>query len=257
MATGLFEGKVAIVTGAAEGMGEATASLFASHGAQVLVADYNTELGEATAERIRQTGATASFFHADASKPSDSEAMVAAAVDRYGRLDCAVNNAGASPDNDPIAELREEEWDRVQGVNLKGVAFCLKYEIKQMLAQGDGGAIVNISSVSGFRPQPNNVAYNSSKHGVLGLTKTASLEVAPLGIRVNTVCPGGINTPMMERAFAATGWTEADFAPVISLIGNRLGRPDEVAQASLWLCSDLASYVTGIALPVDAGFTSR
>lgn len=254
---GIVEGKVAIITGAAEGMGEATARAFAEAGAKVLAADVNVDVGQAMVQRIVDAGGTASFVRADVSKAADVEAMVQAAVERYGRLDCAVNNAGVSPDNEPLADLIEAEWDRVIGINLKGTALCLKYELKQMLAQGDGGAIVNIASVSGFRPQPNNGAYNASKHGVIGLTKTASLEAAPLGIRVNAVAPGGINTPMMLRAFEATGWTEADFAPVISLIENRLGRPDEVAQASLWLCSDLASYVTGVTLPVDAGFTSR
>jgi glucose 1-dehydrogenase len=254
---GVVEGKVAIVTGAAEGMGEATARLFAQAGAKVLAADVNVEVGEATVQRIVSAGGTASFIRADVSKAQDVEAMVKAAVERYGRLDCAVNNAGVSPDNEPLANLIEAEWDRVIGVNLKGTALCLKHELQQMLSQGHGGAIVNIASVSGFRPQPNNGAYNASKHGVIGLTKTASLEAAPLGIRVNAVAPGGIDTPMIRRAFEATGWTEADFAPAISLIENRLGRPEEVAQASLWLCSDLASYVTGVTLPVDAGYTSR
>jgi NAD(P)-dependent dehydrogenase (short-subunit alcohol dehydrogenase family) len=254
---GLLEGKVAIVTGAAEGMGAATARLFAEAGAKVLLSDVQEEIGQATVKAIVDGGGTASFTLANVSKAADVEAMVKTAVERYGRLDCAVNNAGVSPDNEPLSNLIEEEWDRVINVNLKGVALCLKYELQQILAQGDGGAIVNIASVSGFRPQPNNGAYNASKHGVSGLTKTASLENAPLGIRVNAVAPGGIRTPMIERAFEATGWTEADFAPVISLIGNRLGRPDEVAQASLWLCSDHASYVTGATLPVDAGFTSR
>lgn len=256
MSEGLLAGKVAIVTGAAEGMGAATAHLFAAQGAKVLVSDVQGDIGEVTVQSIRDAGGEASFVRCDVSRAAEVEAMVAAAVERYGRLDVAVNNAGVSPDNEPLTNLIEAEWDRVVGVNLKGVALCLKYELAQMVAQGDGGAIVNISSVSGFRPQPNNAAYNAAKHGVLGLTKTASLECAPLGIRVNTVAPGGIDTPMMQRAFEATGWTESDFAPVISLL-NRLGRPDEVAQASLWLCSDLSSYVTGIALPVDAGFTAR
>jgi glucose 1-dehydrogenase len=256
MSAGVLDGKVAIVTGAAEGMGAATAQLFAAAGAKVLVSDVNAERGEATVEQIRGDGGTAAFCRADVSKARDVDAMVRAAVEHYGRLDCAVNNAGVSPDNDPIASLNEDEWDRVVSVNLKGVVLSLKYEIAQMLEQGDGGAIVNIGSVSSFRPQPNNAAYNASKHGVIGLTKTASLENAPLGIRVNAVCPGGISTPMMDRALVAVGITADEFAPVISLQG-RLGRPDEVAQASLWLCSDLASYVTGAALPVDSGYTSR
>jgi glucose 1-dehydrogenase len=257
MTTGLMDGKVAIVTGAAEGMGEATARVFAAAGAQVLASDVQADVVETTVERIRSEGGTASSCVCDVSRAADVEAMVRTAVERYGRIDCAVNNAGVSPDNDPIAELDEAEWDRVINVNLKGTALCLKYEIAQMLRQGTGGAIVNIASVSGFRPQPNNAAYNASKHGVLGLTKTASLENAPLGIRVNSVAPGGIDTPMIQRALVAVGLTEAEFAPVISLIGNRLGRPEEVAQASLWLCSDLASYVTGTNLAVDAGYTSR
>jgi glucose 1-dehydrogenase len=256
MATDLMVGKVAIVTGAAEGMGEATARLFAAAGAQVLAGDVKADVLEVTVERIRSEGGTASSFVADVSKAADVEAMVRTAVERYGRIDCAVNNAGVSPDNDPIADLSESEWDRVINVNLKGVALCLKYELSQMLKQGTGGAIVNVASVSGFRPQPNNAAYNASKHGVLGLTKTASLENAPLGIRVNSVAPGAIDTPMIHRALDATGLTEADFAPLISLF-NRFGKPEEVAQASLWLCSDLASYVTGANLAVDAGYTSR
>jgi glucose 1-dehydrogenase len=182
--------------------------------------------------------------------------MVRAAVERFGRLDCAVNNAAVAPDTHPIAELDEAEWDRVLAVDLKGVALCLKYEISQMLSQGGGGAIVNVGSVSSFRPQPENAAYVAAKHGVIGLTKTASLENAPHGIRVNTVCPGAIDTPMIRGALETVGLTEADFAPVISLFG-RFGKPEEVAQASLWLCSDAASYVTGAALAVDAGFTSR
>ena len=193
MTARVLDGKVAIVTGAAMGMGEATARVFAAAGAHVLVSDINEGLGEATAERIQQDG---------------------------------------------------------------GVALCLKYEIAQMLEQGDGGAIVNIGSVSSFRPQPNNAAYTAAKHAVIGLTKVASLENAPRGIRVNTVCPGAIDTPMIRGALETVGMTEAEFAPQISLLG-RFGQPHEVAQASLWLCSDQSSYVTGAALAVDAGYTSR
>jgi NAD(P)-dependent dehydrogenase (short-subunit alcohol dehydrogenase family) len=256
MATGTLGGKVAIVTGAAMGMGEATARAFAAAGADVLVSDINAELGEATAERIRQGGGSASFCRTDVSSAAEAEAMVRAAVERYGRLDCAVNNAAVTPDTHPLAELDEQEFDRVLSVDLKGVALCLKYEIAQMLEQGDGGAIVNIGSVSSFRPQPNNAAYVAAKHGVIGLTKVASLENAPHGVRVNTVCPGAIDTPMVRGALETAGMTEEEFAPVISLFG-RFGRPDEVAQASLWLCSEQSSYVTGAVLAVDAGYTSR
>jgi glucose 1-dehydrogenase len=256
MAAGPLEGKVAIVTGAAMGMGEATARVFAAAGAQVLVSDISPELGQATVERIEQDGGWASFCLTDVSKAADAEAMVQTAVERYGRLDCAVNNAAVTPDTHPIAELDEAEWDRILAVDLKGVALCLKYEIGQMLSQGGGGAIVNVGSVSSFRPQPANAAYTAAKHGVIGLTKVASLENAPLGIRVNTVAPGAIDTPMIRGALETVGLTEAEFAPVLSLFG-RFGRPEEVAQASLWLCSDQASYVTGAVLNVDAGYTSR
>jgi glucose 1-dehydrogenase len=256
MAGGPLEGKVAIVTGAAMGMGEATARVFAAAGAHVLVSDVNAELGQATVAQIEHDGGSASFCQTDVSKAADADAMVRTAVERYGRLDCAVNNAAVTPDTHPIVELDEREWDRILAVDLKGVVLCLKYEIAQMLAQGDGGAIVNIGSVSSFRPQPENAAYVAAKHGVIGLTKVASLENAPLGIRVNTVCPGAIDTPMIRGALETVGLTEAEFAPVLSLFG-RFGRPEEVAQASLWLCSDHSSYVTGAVLSVDAGYTSR
>jgi NAD(P)-dependent dehydrogenase (short-subunit alcohol dehydrogenase family) len=256
MAGGPLEGKVAIVTGGAMGMGEATARLFAGAGAHVIVGDLDDELGEAVVQRIEADGGTASFCRTDVSKAADAEAMVRTAVERYGRLDCAVNNAAVTPDTHPIAELDESEWDRILAVDLKGVALCLKYEIAQMLSQGDGGAIVNIGSVSAHRPQPANAAYVAAKHGVLGLTKVASLENAPQGIRVNTVCPGAIDTPMIRGALETVGLTEEEFAPVLSLFG-RFGKPEEVAQASLWLCSDAASYVTGAILNVDAGYTSR
>src|SRR5689334_14641677 len=256
MAAGPLEGKVAIVTGAAMGMGEATARVFAAAGAHVLVSDINEQLGLATVERIERDGGTASFCRTNVSVGADDEKMVRTAVERYGRLDCAVNNAAVTPDTHPIAELDEEEFDRILAVDLKGVALCLKYEVAQMLRQGDGGAIVNIGSVSSFRPQPNNAAYTAAKHGVIGLTKVASLENAPLGIRVNTVAPGAIDTPMIRGALETVGMTEAEFAPLISLLG-RFGQPEEVAQASLWLCSDQSSYVTGAVLSVDAGYTSR
>jgi NAD(P)-dependent dehydrogenase (short-subunit alcohol dehydrogenase family) len=256
MAAGSLEGKVAIVTGAAMGMGEATARLFAAAGARVLVSDINEELGLGTVERIERDGGTASFCRTDVSRAADAENMVRTAVECYGRLDCAVNNAAVTVDTHPIAELDEHEWDRIIAVDLKGVALCLKYEVAQMLQQGEGGSIVNIGSVSSFRPQPHNAAYVAAKHGVVGLTKVASLENAPQGIRVNTVAPGAIDTPMIRGALETVGMTEAEFAPQISLLG-RFGQPEEVAQASLWLCSDQSSYVTGAVLSVDAGYTSR
>ena len=248
--------KVAIVTGAGVGMGAATARLFAQQGAKVIVADIDETTGQATVDAIVEEGGTASFVHVDVSQAEDVAAMVQAAVDRYGRLDCAVNNAAVTPDTHPIAEMDEDEFDRVIAVDLKGVALSMWAELRQLLAQGDGGAIVNIGSVSSFRPQPNNAAYTAAKHGVIGLTKVASLENAEHGIRVNAVCPGAIDTPMLRGALETIGATEEEFAPALSLFG-RFGQPEEVAEANAWLCSDAASYITGAALMVDAGYTSR
>ncbi|MBE0598225.1 MAG: SDR family oxidoreductase, partial [Desulfuromonadales bacterium] len=172
------------------------------------------------------------------------------------RLDVAVNNAATSPDSRPIAEMEESEFDRAVGVNLKGVALCPKYEISQMLRQGGGGSIVNIGSTNSFRPQPHTALYTAAKHGVIGLSKAAALENGIHGIRVNTVAPGAIDTPMLRSSMETHALTEEAFAPVLSLF-NRFGKPEEVAQASLWLASDLASYVTGAVLSVDAGYVSR
>lgn len=256
MAAQAIVDKVAIVTGGGMGMGAATAELFAQHGATVLVADRDEEQGRATVERIVGSGGTASFFGVDVSRSADVRAMVDTAVGRYGRLDCAVNNAGIAPDNRPVAELDEDEFDKIIAVNLKSVVLCLKYEIAQLMSQQSTGSIVNIGSVNSVRPQPHSSAYTAAKHGVLGLTKTASLEYAPRGIRVNAVCPGAIDTPMIRAALETQGQTEEEFAPVLSLFG-RFGRPEEVAQASLWLCSDQSSYVTGHALAADGGYLSR
>lgn len=249
-------GKVAIVTGGGMGMGAATADLFARNGAVVVVADRDEDHGRATAQRIRESGGSASFIRADVSVATDVRTIVDIAVERYGRLDCAVNNAAVAPDNHPVAELDEDEFDKIIKMNLRSVALCLKYQIKQMLTQQSSGSIVNIGSVNSFRPQPNSSAYTAAKHGVIGLTKTASLDYAPQGIRVNAVCPGAIDTPMIQNALKTIEQTEEDFAPVLSLFG-RFGRPEEVAQASLWLCSDQSSYVTGHALAADGGYLSR
>ena len=251
-----LEGRVAIVTGAAMGMGAATALLLARRGAKVVVADIDAKAGEASAARIKEAGGEARFVQCDVADEASVEAMVAATVEAFGRLDCAVNNAAITPDNLPIAEADMAAWDRVIAVDLRGVMLCLKYQIRQLLEQGEGGSIVNISSVSGVRPQPNNSAYVAAKHGVIGLTKTASLEYAPQNIRVNAVLPGAIDTPMLRGALETTGFTEGEFAPALSLFG-RFGKPEEVAEASAWLCSDAASYVTGHSLAVEAGYLTR
>lgn len=251
-----LEGKVAIVTGAAMGMGEATARLFAKAGAKVIAADFNVERGEAVVKEITDAGGAAVFQKTDVSASEDVQAMVAAAVREFGKLDVAVNNAAVCPESKPLVEMDEDEFDTVISIDLKGVALCMKYEIKQMLNQGNGGSVVNTASVSGVRPQPNNPAYIAAKHGVIGLTKAAALENSPLGIRVNAVAPGAIDTPMLRTALDEQGFKEEDYAPVLSLF-NRFGHAEEVAHANLWLASDLSSYVTGILLPVDAGYINR
>lgn len=249
-------GKVAIVTGAGVGMGAATARLLAARGAKVIVSDINDETGTETVETIRAEGGTAHFVMANVADEAQVEALVAQTVATYGRLDCAVNNAAITPDILPIHEADMAVFDRVLNVDLRSVMLCMKYEIRQLLAQGSAGSIVNIGSVSSFRPQPNNAAYVAAKHGVIGLTKTGSLEYAGRNIRVNAVLPGAIDTPMLRGALETTGFTEADFAPALSLFG-RFGRPEEVAEASAWLCSDASSYVTGHSLAVEGGYLTR
>ncbi len=248
-----LENKVAIITGAAMGMGQATAELFAEEGAKVIVADFNEESGKAVVKEITVKGGTAAFCKVDISKADQVEAMVKFAVDTYGRLDCAVNNAALKPDNNSFEELDEEYWDRLQAVDLKGTALCIKYELRQFVAQGNGGAIVNISSINAFKPTIGNPAYQAFKHGVEGLTKAAAFEYGTKGIRINSVAPGAIRTPMLAAALKSLGITEKDIIPTMSLVG-RLGEPREVAQGSVFLCSDAASYVHGTVLHVGGGF---
>ncbi|MGG0737658.1 SDR family NAD(P)-dependent oxidoreductase [Niallia taxi] len=252
----VLDRKVAIVTGAAMGMGLATAKLFAEAKAKVVVADFNEEKGQEAVAEIEAAGGTAYFVKVDISKSEQVQNLVAKTVEKFGRLDVAVNNAALTPDNAPAAEFDEAYWDRLISVDLTGTALCMKYELQQMIKQGDGGSIINISSVSGFRPQPNNIAYVAAKHGVVGMTKVAALENGPQNIRVNTVAPGAIDTPMLRGSLEETGQTEEEFAPQLSLLG-RFGQPIEIAQASLWLASDQSSYVTGTTIHADAGYTSR
>lgn len=195
-------------------------------------------------------------FHAvDVSSSNGVKGMVEAAVSTFGRLDAAVNNAAVTPDTHQIHELDEDEFDNVIAVNLRGVALCMKYEIGRLIEQGDPGSIVNIASINGLRPQFNSTAYSASKHAVIGMTKVAALENAMRGIRVNSVAPGAIDTPMLRSAVERTGGSAEASAGFLSLF-NRLGRPEEVAQASLWLASDLSSFVTGETLAVDAGYSN-
>ena len=253
MAYPVLEGKVAIVTGAGQGMGEVTARLFAASGAKVVVADFNRQTGSKVAEEIVADGGDATFVYVDISKSAEVEAMVAKTVETYGRLDVAVNNAALTPDQGLISEFDEDYYDRLMSIDLKGTALCLKYELRQLIAQGDGGSIVNISSVSGFRPQMTTFAYTAAKAGVVGMTKTAAMENGPHDIRVNAVAPGAIDTPMLRNALTQFGLDPERYALQMSNLG-RFAQPSEVAEASLWLCSDASSYVTGTTLHVDGGF---
>jgi NAD(P)-dependent dehydrogenase (short-subunit alcohol dehydrogenase family) len=249
---GRFEGKVAIVTGAANGIGRATARGFAREGARVLAADVDDEGGRATVEAIRADGGEAEFAPTDVSVPAEVEAMVATAVDRWGRLDYAHNNAGIVGAGSPIAEMPFETWQRGIGVMLTGVFLGLKYEIPAILASG-GGAIVNTSSGAGLIGFPGMADYVSAKHGVIGLTKTAALECAQTPLRINAVCPGTARTKMVEDWIGGDDAAEQqvrDLHPI-----GRIATPDEIAAAVLWLCSDEASFVVGHAMVVDGGYS--
>ncbi|UYW00334.1 SDR family oxidoreductase [Flavobacterium agricola] len=248
-----LENKVAIITGAAMGMGLETAKLFAEEGAKVVVADFNEKAGQEAVDAIVKNGGTAAFCKVDISDAKQVENMVKFTVEKYGRLDCAVNNAALKPDNNSFAELDEDYWDKLQAVDLKGTALCMKYEIQQFLTQKTKGAIVNISSINAFKPTTGNPAYQAFKHGVVGLTKAAAFEYGTQGIRINSVAPGAIKTPMLTESLKGLGLTEADIIPSMSLVG-RLGEPREVAYGSLFLCSDEASYVHGTVLHVGGGF---
>lgn len=248
----LLEGRAAIVTGAGMGMGHATAVLFAEQGANVVVADIDEEAAQATAMAIREAGGSAIFQRCDVADEAQVEELVASCVRTFGQLDCAVNNAGVAPEYLPVEDMDFDLYERIMRVNVRGVLTCMKHEIRQMRKQG-GGAIANTGSVSSFRPQPETSAYTASKHAVIGLTRTAAMEVAQYGIRVNAVLPGVIDTPMLRAALGELDTAEAEYAPKLSLLG-RFGTPREVAQAHLWLCSDLSSYVTGHPLAVEAGY---
>lgn len=252
-----FEGKAVLVTGAASGIGRAAALAFAREGARVAVADVDVEGGEETARLVKDLGADAFFIRTDVSAAVDVEELVAEVVSRFGRLDVAVNNAGIEGALAPTAEYPEEIWDRVLAVNLTGVWRCMRAEIPVMLREG-GGSIVNVASILGVVGFANAPAYTAAKHGVLGLTKVAAMEYGPQGVRVNAVCPGFIETPMvMERGVAAGAHPDV-YGEIAQLhpIG-RLGKPEEIAEAILWLASEESSFVVGHALMADGGYVAR
>jgi NAD(P)-dependent dehydrogenase (short-subunit alcohol dehydrogenase family) len=246
-----LEGKVGLVTGGTSGIGRDTAVLFAKAGVKVVVAGRRELEGNETIELVRAAGGDGLFVKTDVSKAAEVDALVQKTVERFGRLDIAFNNAGIEGVLAPIIRQSEEDWDRTIEINLKGVWLCLKYELRQMLKQGGGGAIVNMASIIGLIGSAGVAAYSASKHGVIGLTKTAALENAKSGIRINAVCPGFTETPMADRIFRAPAVRKH----VVSChpIG-RLGRPAEIAEAVVWMCSDRASFMTGQSLVLDGGF---
>ena len=247
----LVIGKVAMVTGSGSGIGRAAALKFAEEGAKVAVSDVNVDGGNETVDLIKKAGGEATFIKCDVSKASEVEALIKGVVDTYGRLDCAYNNAGIEGDMATTILCSEENFDLNYQINMKGVWLCMKYEILQFIAQGGGGAIVSTASVAGLMGVRGSPAYVAAKHGVVGLTKTAALEFARQDIRVNAVCPGVIETPMVERITGGADEGKERFAkwqPV-----GRMGKPGEIAATAVWLCSDQASFVTGHAMPVDGG----
>jgi NAD(P)-dependent dehydrogenase (short-subunit alcohol dehydrogenase family) len=248
-----FEGKVALVTGGASGIGGASALAFAREGAKTVVADVLVEGGEETVRIIKEARGDAFFVRTDVSKAAEVEALIQKIVETYGRLDYAHNNAGIAGADAPTADCTEENWDHTIAVNLKGVWLCMRYEIPQMLEQG-GGAIVNTASTAGLVGLEGSPAYCASKGGVVQLTRAAALDYAKAGIRVNAVCPGVIRTPMVEP-LVGNRETEARLIAMEPI--GRLGKPEDVAEAVVWLCSDAASFVTGTAMPVDGGLVAQ
>jgi len=256
-----FDGRVALVTGGASGIGKVTAQIFAREGARVIVStDANIKGGEETVRLIKDAGGEAAFVKCDVSKAAEVEAMVNKCVSLYGRLDYAFNNAGIGPDGKRvpvvnIVDCPEEVWDRTIAINLKGVFLCLKYEMKQMFQQ-KYGVIVNTSSVGALKPVPGFCAYIASKSGLLGLTKAAALEGAGAGIRVNTILPSPTErTLLLEYLTGSQPEVRKQMAGMIPM--KRLAQPEDMAEAVVWLCSDAASFITGVAMPVDGGMTSQ
>lgn len=246
-----MKNKVVIITGAASGIGKATAELFAKHGASVVISDIQEAEGKATTENIIANGGKASFIKTDVSRPEEMEALVNFAIKTYGKLDIVVNNAGIGGELNPIADMSIEGWNKVIEVNLNSIFYGMKYQIQAMLKNG-GGSIVNIASILGAVGFAGSSAYTAAKHGVLGISKAAALEYSAHGIRINAVGPGFIETPLLNALDAEMKSQLASLHPI-----GRLGTSEEVAELILWLASDKASFVTGSYYPVDGGYLAR
>jgi len=249
-----MEGKVALITGASSGIGWATAKAFSARGAKVVLGARRDGLLADLANEIERDGGQATWLKTDVSIGSDVEHVVAHAIETFGRLDFGVNNAGTEGELAPVTEMTEEQWNTVIGANLTGTFLCMKYEARAMLEAGNGGAIVNVGSINSFLGFGGRCAYSASKHGQIGLTTSASAELASQGIRVNIVCPGLIDTPMHHRVRGLVGDELVDHVLQDSVHQQRAGRPEEIASTILFLCSEDASYVTGATLTPDGGF---
>jgi NAD(P)-dependent dehydrogenase (short-subunit alcohol dehydrogenase family) len=247
---GDLQNKIALITGGTTGIGRDTAILFAKHGAKVVICGRRETEGNQTIGLVRATGGDGLFVKSDVSKSADVQSLVEKTVERFARVDLLFNNAGIEGDWKPIVEQSEQDWDRVIDINLKGTWLCLKFVIQQMLKQGTGGAIVNMSSVAGLMGSAGAAIYVASKHGVIGLTRTAALEYAAKGIRVNAVCPAVIETAMADRAFREP---EANKRVLAMHPIGRFGKPMEIAEAVLWLCSSRSSFMTGHYITLDGG----
>ena len=251
---GMLDGKVSLITGAGSGIGRATARIFAREGARLVLADVADEGGNETLKMVKDAGAQGLYVRCDVANETAVEALVARAVTEYGRLDCAFNNAGIGGAGRLTHEYSLAEWNRVMAINLTGVWLCMRAEIAQMLKQ-KSGVIVNTSSIMGLTGAIRVPAYTAAKHGVAGLTKAAALEYARHGIRINAVCPAPIYTPLLMSAFEKRPDMEDRYARSEPM--KRIGQPDEVGEAVAWLCSDRASYVTGLPMPVDGGYMAQ
>jgi NAD(P)-dependent dehydrogenase (short-subunit alcohol dehydrogenase family) len=250
-----FEKKVALVTGAGSGLGLATAKAFALSGASVVLADCHRDSVESAADELKARGCAVLAVHCDVADDAQVEAMVAQTVSAFGRLDVAYNNAGVQNVLAETADSPRDDYDRVMSINLRGVWSCMKFELQQMRKQGTG-AIVNCSSLGGLVGGPERATYHAAKHGVLGLTKSAALEYASRGVRINAICPGLFWTPMAQQ-MADSGQSEALDALLKAVPMGRYGKPEEIADVVLWLCSDASSYVTGQSISIDGGFIMR